>query len=111
MITKQLVLAGCTAVLLSVATAHAGPCNTNGKSAQDAGAGPAPGHTGQTIGSTGSTTAEHPPTNTMNRATGDPAGVIPRCSETDARATYGSTARPRRSTISEDERSGLLNAR
>jgi hypothetical protein len=53
MITKQLVLAGCTAVLLSVATAHAGPCNTDGKSAQDAGAGPTPGHTGQTIGSTG----------------------------------------------------------
>ena len=73
MITKQLVLAGCTAVLLSVATAHAGPCNTDGKSAQDAGAGPTPGHTGQTIGSTGSTTAEHPPTNTMNRATGDVA--------------------------------------
>jgi hypothetical protein len=40
MITRQLVLAGCTAVLLSVATAHAGPCNTDGKSAQDAGAGP-----------------------------------------------------------------------
>jgi hypothetical protein len=39
MITKQLVLAGCTAVLLSVATAHAGPCNTDGKSVQGAGAG------------------------------------------------------------------------
>jgi hypothetical protein len=33
MIMKQLVLGGCTAVLLSVATAHAGPCNTDGKSA------------------------------------------------------------------------------
>jgi hypothetical protein len=43
MITKQLVLAGCAAVVLSVATAHAGPCNTDGKSAQDAGAGPTPG--------------------------------------------------------------------
>jgi len=73
MITKQLVLAGCTAVLLSVATAHAGPCNTDGKSAQDAGAGPTPGHTGQTIGSTGSANAEHPPTSTMNRTTGDVA--------------------------------------
>src|SRR6266850_3824289 len=71
MITKQLVLAGCTAVVLSVATAHAGPCNTGGKTAQDAGAGPTPGHTGQTIGNTGSATAEHPPTSTMNRATGD----------------------------------------
>jgi hypothetical protein len=73
MITNELVLAGCTAVLLSVATAHSGPCNTDGKSAQDAGAGPTPGHTGQTIGSTGSATAEHPPTSTMNRATGDVA--------------------------------------
>jgi hypothetical protein len=71
MITKQLVLAGCAAVALGVATAHAGPCNT--KSAQDAGAGPTPGHAGQTIGTTGSATAEHPPTTTMNRATGDVA--------------------------------------
>jgi hypothetical protein len=70
MITKQLVLAGCTAVLLSVATAHAGPCNTSGKSAQDAGAGPTPGNTGQTVGITGSANAEHPPTSAMNRATG-----------------------------------------
>jgi hypothetical protein len=30
-------------------------------------------HIGQTIGSTGSATVEHPPTNTMNRATGDVA--------------------------------------
>jgi len=73
MITKQLVLAGCTAVVLSVATAHAGPCNTGGKTAQDAGAGPTPGHTGQTVGTTGSANAEHPPTSTMNRATGDAA--------------------------------------
>jgi hypothetical protein len=73
MITKQLVLAGCTAVLLSVATAHAGPCNTSGKSVQDAGAGPTPGNTGQTVGITGSTNAEHPPTSVMNRATGDAA--------------------------------------
>ena len=73
MITKQLVLAGCTAVVLSVATAHAGPCNTGGKTAQDAGAGPTPSHAGQTIGSTGSTTAEHPRTSTMNRATADVA--------------------------------------
>ena len=73
MIKKLLVLAGCTAMVLSIATAHAGPCNTGGKSAQDAGSGPTPGHTGQTIGSTGSANAEHPPTNTMNRATGDVA--------------------------------------
>jgi hypothetical protein len=61
---------------LSIATAQAGPCNTGGKSAQDAGAGPTPGHTGQTgqtVGSSGSANAEHPPTSTMNRATGDAA--------------------------------------
>ena len=40
MITKQLVLAGCTALLLSVATAYAGPCNIDGKSDQDAGPDP-----------------------------------------------------------------------
>jgi hypothetical protein len=73
MLKKEIVLAGCAAIILSVATAHAGPCNTGGKSAQDAGAGPTPGYTGQTTGSTGSANAEHPPTSTMNRATGDVA--------------------------------------
>jgi hypothetical protein len=73
MITKQFILASCAAIVLSVATAQAGPCNTGGKSAQDAGAGPTPGHTGQTVGSTGSANVEHPPTSTMNRATGDAA--------------------------------------
>src|SRR6476469_5993319 len=73
MITRNLVIASCAALVWSIATAHAGPCNTGGKSAQDAGSGPTPGHTGQTIGSTGSANAEHPPTSTMNRATGDVA--------------------------------------
>jgi hypothetical protein len=73
MLTKNLVLASCAAMALSIATAHAGPCNTGGKSAQDAGSGPTPGHTGQTVGSTGSVNPEHPPTSRMNRATGDVA--------------------------------------
>jgi hypothetical protein len=73
MITRQVVLASCSAMVLSVTTAHAGPCNIGGKSAQDAGSGPTPGNTGQTVGSTGSANAEHPPTSTMNRATGDVA--------------------------------------
>ena len=73
MIIKQFVLVSCAAIVLSVATAQAGPCNTGGKSAQDAGAGPTPGHTGQTVGTTSSANAEHPPTTTMNRATGDTA--------------------------------------
>ena len=73
MITKQLVLAGCAAIVLSIATAQAGPCNTVGKSAQDAGSGPTPGNTGQTIGTGSANTVQHPPTDTMNRATGDAA--------------------------------------
>jgi hypothetical protein len=72
MITKQLVLAGCAAIVLSIATAQAGPCNT-GKSAQDAGAGSTPGNTGQTIGTGSANSSQHPPTDTMNRATGDVA--------------------------------------
>jgi hypothetical protein len=71
MIRRELVLAGCMVFALSVGAAQAGPCD--GKSAQDAGAGPTPGHTGQTIGSTGSAGAEHPPAKTMDRATGDVA--------------------------------------
>ena len=73
MITKQTILAGCAAIVLSIATAQAGPCNTGGRSAQDAGAGPTPGNTGQTIGTSSANVGEHPPTSTMNRATGDVA--------------------------------------
>jgi hypothetical protein len=73
MITKQTILAGCAAIVLSIATAQAGPCNTGGRSAQDAGAGPTPGNTGQTIGTGSANVGEHPPTSTMNRATGDVA--------------------------------------
>jgi hypothetical protein len=73
MITKQLVLGGCAAVVLSIATAQAGPCNTVGKSAQDAGSGPTPGNTGQTIGTGSASTGQHPPTDTMNRAAGEVA--------------------------------------
>jgi hypothetical protein len=54
MITRTFILATCATIVLSMATAQAGPCNTGGKSAQDAGSGPTPGNTGQTIGSTGS---------------------------------------------------------
>jgi hypothetical protein len=73
MTTKNLVLASCAVIILSIATAQAGPCNTGEKSAQDAGSGPTQGNTGQTIGSAGPTNAEHPPTSTMNRAAGDVA--------------------------------------
>jgi hypothetical protein len=74
MITKQLILAGCATLILSVGAAQAGPCNTDGKSAstKDAGSGPTVGNTGQTTGA-GKDVSEHPPTSTMNRASGDVA--------------------------------------
>jgi hypothetical protein len=49
--------------------AQAGPCNTANK---DAGSGPTPGHTAQTTG-TANPRGEHPPTDTMNKASGDVA--------------------------------------
>lgn len=72
MISKRSVFVSCTALVLSIATAHAGPCNTGGKSARDAGSGPTPGHSEQTTGNA-STSAEHPPTSSMNRTTGNVA--------------------------------------
>jgi hypothetical protein len=70
MITRQLILAGCAVTVLSVGTAHAGPCNTAGK---DAGSGPTPGATGQSITTGSADTKEHPPTKTMNQVAGDKA--------------------------------------
>jgi hypothetical protein len=70
MIIKHLILAGCAAILLSVGAANAGPCNTGGK---DAGSGPTPRTTGQTIGTSSAKTDEHPPTETMNKVAGDKA--------------------------------------
>jgi hypothetical protein len=75
MTAKKLILAGCAVMALSVGAAQAGPCNTAGKSAnmQDAGAGPTPGNTGQATTGTGTGENQHPPTSTMNRASGDVA--------------------------------------
>jgi hypothetical protein len=67
MISKQLILASCAAVIWSVGAANAGPCNTGGK---DAGSGPTPGYTGQTTGTGSADTPAHPPTDTMNRVAG-----------------------------------------
>jgi hypothetical protein len=58
MITRQLALAGFIVVVLSVDSAYAGPCNTGGK---DAGSGPTPGATGQTITTGSADTKELPP--------------------------------------------------
>jgi hypothetical protein len=64
---KQYVLAGCAVLAMGIATAQAGPCNTRGK---DAGSGPTPGYTGQTVGTAPANDKEHPPTATMNRTVG-----------------------------------------
>jgi hypothetical protein len=71
--TKRLILAGCAAVILGVGSAMAGPCDTSGRAAnlKDAGSGPASTGSGQTTGVADN--KEHPPTGTMNRATGDVA--------------------------------------
>jgi hypothetical protein len=70
---KQLMIAGCSILVLSAGAALAGPCDT-GRSASltDAGSGPAKTGDSQTTGMAGST-GQHPPTGTMNRTTGDVA--------------------------------------
>lgn len=67
---KQLILAGCSIVVLSTGA----PCDTTGRAAnlKDAGSGPASVGDNQTTGM-GSNSALHPPTGTMNRTTGDVA--------------------------------------
>jgi hypothetical protein len=70
MLTRQLALATCAVMVLSINGALAGPCNTGGK---DAGSGPTPGATGQSITTGSADTKEHPPTDTMNRVAGDKA--------------------------------------
>jgi hypothetical protein len=67
--TGSIFFATCVAIVFSASVAQAGPCNTANK---DAGSGPTVGHT-QTTGAAPSRDAEHPPTSTMNRATGDVA--------------------------------------
>jgi hypothetical protein len=65
--TPRLLLIGCAAALLGIGTASAGPCDTGNK---DAGSGSTPGYTGQTTGMASSgSSQQHPPTDTMNRAT------------------------------------------
>jgi hypothetical protein len=70
MLTRQLIGASCAALILNVAAANTGPCNTAGK---DAGSGPTPGYTGRTITTGSADKREHPPTETMNKVAGDKA--------------------------------------
>jgi hypothetical protein len=67
---KQVVFAVLAAIAFGVGAAHAGPCNTSGK---DAGSGPTPGSTGQTVGTAPAEDKSHPPTAAMNNAAGDKA--------------------------------------
>lgn len=70
---RQIVLAGCSMLVLSTGAALAGPCDT-GRAAnlKDAGSGPAKTGDSQTTGMTGNA-GQHPPTGTMNRTAGDVA--------------------------------------
>jgi hypothetical protein len=68
--TRRIILAGCAATILGLASAQAGPCTTGGK---DAGSGPTPGSTGQTVGTASTNTGQHPPTGGLNRVAGNAA--------------------------------------
>jgi hypothetical protein len=68
--TRQIILAGCAVVALSIGNAQAGPCNTGGK---DAGSGPTPGAIGQSVTTGSAETKPHPPTEAMNNVAGDKA--------------------------------------
>jgi len=51
---------------LTIGVAQAGPCNT---AQRDAGSGNVPGYTGQTTGMASTNDKQHPPTESMNKAT------------------------------------------
>ena len=71
--TKGFIIASYAVVVLSAGAALAGPCDT-GRAAnlKDAGSGPTVGSTAPNTRSS-TNTDQHPPTGTMNRATGDTA--------------------------------------
>jgi hypothetical protein len=70
--TRRVIFAGCSILVLSAGTAVAGPCDTTGRSAnKDAGSGPASTSSQSTTGM--ASEKKHPPTSTMNRASGDVA--------------------------------------
>ena len=71
--TKRSVLAACAILTLSAGVAIAGPCNTGSASTdKDAGSGPVTVGSAQSqaSGSAGDA-SQHPPTSTMNRASGE----------------------------------------
>jgi hypothetical protein len=68
---KRAILAGCSILVLSAGAAFAGPCDMAGRTTKDAGSGPVSTGSQTTTGM--ATEKEHPPTRTMNRASGDVA--------------------------------------
>ena len=83
--TKQLILAGCSIVVLSVGSAMAGPCDTGGRAAnlKDAGSGPASVGSGQTttgMATEQGTSADQHDESRIRRCCGLFAG----CAEADA---------------------------
>ena len=69
--TKRSVLAACAILALSAGVAVAGPCNTSAGD-KDAGSGPVTVGSAQShSSSSASDTSQHPPTSTMNRASGE----------------------------------------
>ena len=72
MTTKHLILATCSVVILSFGSAVAGPCNSSAATDKDAGSGPVTVGQAQPNASTNDA-GQHPPTSTMNRASGETA--------------------------------------
>jgi hypothetical protein len=69
--SKHVVLLATALFVLGAGAAQAGPCTTAQGKAQDAGAGPTPGNTGQAPSTTGvATSGQHPPTGSMSNAAG-----------------------------------------
>ena len=68
---KRLIQAGCSVIVLTAGPAWAGPCDMGRTATKDAGSGPASQSSSQTTGMR--TDPQHPPTDTMNRASGDVA--------------------------------------
>jgi hypothetical protein len=83
MAIKEFIVAGCSVVILSAGTALAGPFDTAGRAVKDAGSGRASQSTSQTVGI--GNDSKHPPTSTMNRASGEVAAS----SEDAKRQTQG----------------------
>ncbi|MHB0768896.1 hypothetical protein [Bradyrhizobium sp. 5.13L] len=71
--TKRYVLAACAILTLSAGVAVAGPCNTGSASTdKDAGSGPVTVGAAQSQAPSSTTdSGQHPPTSTMNRASGE----------------------------------------